>query len=175
MSVPRSASPKSSGSPSARPRWRTWLFRGALLALGLVVGVGVPYFYVLDKRVRAEFDALVWQVPTRVYARPQPLVPGTRLDADTLLLELAAAGYREDGGELPGTWTRDGKRFDIATRAFTALEGPVPGRQLSVLIDGGRVATVTDRKSGKPVDDARLDPARIATLYGDVTEERRLV
>ena len=63
MSVPRSASPKSSGSPSAAPRWRTWLFRGALLALGLVVGVGVPYFYVLDKRVRAEFEALVWQVP----------------------------------------------------------------------------------------------------------------
>ncbi|HEY9144583.1 MAG TPA: penicillin-binding protein 1B [Arenimonas sp.] len=175
MSVPRSASPKSSGSPSARPRWRTWLFRGALLALGLAVGVGVPYFYVLDKRVRAEFEALVWQVPTRVYARPQALVPGTRLDADTLLLELAAAGYREDGGELPGTWTREGKRFDIATRAFTDLDGAVPGRKLSVVIDGGRIASVTDRKSGKPVEGARLDPARIATLYGDVTEERRLV
>lgn len=175
MSVPRSASPKSSGSPSARPRWRTWLFRGALLALGLAVGVGVPYFYVLDKRVRAEFEALVWQVPTRVYARPQALVPGTRLDADTLLLELAAAGYREDGGELPGTWAREGKRFDIATRAFTDLDGPVPGRKLSVVIDGGRIASVTDRKSGKPVEGARLDPARIATLYGDVTEERRLV
>lgn len=175
MSVPRNASPKSPAPSSVRPRWRTWLFRGALLALGLAVGVGVPLFYVLDKRVRAEFEALVWQVPTRVYARPLALAPGTRLDADTLLLELSAAGYREDAGELPGTWARDGKRFNIGTRAFTDLDGPVPARRISVVVEGGRVAAVTDRKSGKPIDDARLDPARIATIYGDVKEERRLV
>lgn len=175
MSVPRNASPKSPAPSSVRPRWRTWLFRGALLALGLAVGVGVPLFYVLDKRVRAEFEALVWQVPTRVYARPLALAPGTRLDVDTLLLELSAAGYREDAGDLPGTWAREGKRFDIGTRAFTDLDGPVPARRISVVVEGGRVAAVTDRKSGKPVDDARLDPARIATIYGDVKEERRLV
>ena len=175
MSVPRNASPKSPAPSSVRSRWRTWLFRGALLALGLAVGVGVPLFYVLDKRVRAEFEALVWQVPTRVYARPLALSPGTRLDADTLLLELSAAGYREDAGDLPGTWAREGKRFNIGTRAFTDLDGPVPARRITVVVEGGRVAAVTDRRSGKPIEDARLDPARIATIYGDVKEERRLV
>ena len=173
--MPRNASPKNSESASARPRWRTWLFRALLLVLGLAVGIGVPVFYVLDKRVQAEFDALVWQVPTRVYARPLALVPGMRLDADTLLLELGAAGYREDGGELPGTWSREGNTFRIGTRDFTDLDGPVPGRRLDVVLSGGKLAAVRDRRSGERLDSARIDPARIATLYGDVTEERRLV
>lgn len=176
MPVPRKASPDSSaGSKTARFRWRTWLFRGALLALGLAIGVGVPVFYVLDKRVRAEFDALVWQVPTRVYARPLALERGARMDAATLELELAAAAYSAGTGDLPGTWSRDGNRFHIGTRAFTDLVGPQPARRLAVVVEGGRIAAVTDRRSGQPLEGARLDPARIATLYGDVTEERRLV
>jgi len=173
--VPRNASPKNSEPAHARPRWRTWLFRFLLLVLGLAVGVGVPVFYVLDKRVQAEFDALVWQVPTRVYARPLALVPGMRLDADTLLLELGAAGYREDGGELPGTWSREGNTFRIGTRDFTDLDGAVPGMRLEVVLSGGKLASVSDRRAGKRLASARIDPARIATLYGDATEERRLV
>jgi penicillin-binding protein 1B len=176
MSVPRNAPPQNSGSSPVRPRWRKWLVRGALLALGLAVGIGVPVFWVLDKQVRAEFEQLAWQVPTRVYARPLRLQPGLRLDAATLELELAAAAYRKDGsGDLPGTWSRDGGRFHIATRAFTDLDGPVPGQRLEVEISGGRVAAVRDRRAQRKLDVARVDPARIATLYGNVQEERRLV
>jgi penicillin-binding protein 1B len=176
MSVPRSAPPQNSGSSPVRPRWRKWLVRGALLALGLAVGIGVPVFWVLDKQVRAEFEQLAWQVPTRVYARPLRLEPGLRLDAATLELELAAAAYRKDGsGDLPGTWSRDGGVFHIATRAFTDLDGPVPGQRLEVQLSGGRVAAVRDRRAQRKLDLARVDPARIATLYGNVQEERRLV
>ncbi len=176
MSVPRNAPPQNSGSPSVRLRWRTWLVRGALLALGLAVGIGVPVFWILDKQVRSEFEQLAWQVPTRVYARPLRLEPGLRLDAATLELELAAAAYRKDGsGDLPGTWSRDGGRFHVATRAFTDLDGPVPAQRLEIVLSGGRVATVRDRRAERRLDAARIDPARIATLYGNVQEERRLV
>jgi penicillin-binding protein 1B len=177
MSVPRNASPKKSGPDNARPRWRTWLFRGALLALGLAVGIGVPVFYVLDKQVRAEFEQLTWQEPTRVYARPLSLAPGERLDVATLELELAAAGYRKDaGGELPGTYQRDDGRFRIATRAFIDVDGPVPARKLDLVLARGRVASVTERGSDMALASARLDPVRIATLYGgNLQEERRLV
>ena len=177
MSVPRSASPQKPGSDSARPRWRTWLVRGGLLALGLLLGVGVPVLWILDKQVRSEFEQLAWQVPTRVYARPLRLEPGVRLDAATLELELAAAGYRKDGGgDLPGTYSRDGARFHIGTRAFTDLDGPVPAQRLAVVLSAGKVGTVTDRRAQRRLGSARLDPARIATLYGgNVQEERRLV
>ncbi len=176
MSVPRSAPPSQSSVNSARPRWRRWLLRGFLLALGLGLGVGVPVFWMLDKQVRAEFEQLTWQVPTRVYARPLALAPGQRLDTATLELELAAAGYRKDGGgDVPGTYLRDGLRLRIGTRAFTDLDGPVPARRLEVVLGGGSVVSVADRDAGK-LATARIDPARIATLYGgNVQEERRLV
>jgi penicillin-binding protein 1B len=176
MSVHRSAPPRKPGPDSARPRWRRWLLRGALAGLALLLVIGVPMVWVLDKQVRAEFEQLAWQVPTRVYARPLRLTPGLRLDAATLELELAAAGYRKDGGgDVPGTYLRDGGRFRIGTRAFTDLDGPVPAARLEVALGGGKVSSVADRRAGK-LDVARIDPARIATLYGgNVQEERRIV
>nr|WP_245570635.1 penicillin-binding protein 1B [Arenimonas composti] len=145
-----------------------------LFALALVVGI--PVFYVLDKQVRAEFEALRWQVPTRVYARPLALAPGIRLDAATLEIDLLAAGYRDDGvGDTPATYQRNGDRFRIATRGFTDVDGPVPRARIEVVLAGGRVQALRDRAADKPLAAARIDPARIATLYGNVQEERRLV
>ncbi|MFY2765350.1 penicillin-binding protein 1B [Arenimonas sp. MALMAid1274] len=177
MSVPRSAPPKKSDTETARPRWRGWLWRGALLALGLALGVGVPVLWMFDKQVRSEFDQLAWQVPTRVYARPLRLAPGLRLDAATLELELAASGYRKDGsGDLPGTYARNGGRFHIGTRAYTDLDGVVPAQRLEVDLAGGKVARLADRRAARALESARIDPSRIATLYGgNVQEERRLV
>jgi penicillin-binding protein 1B len=145
--------------------------------LGLALGVGLPVAWLLDKQVRAQFEQLSWQEPTRVFARPLRLAPGQRLDAATLELELAAAGYRKDGsGELPGTYTRDGGRFQLATRGFTDLDGPVPARRLTVELGDGQLRRVSERGSRSALPSARIDPARIATLYGgNAQEERRLV
>jgi penicillin-binding protein 1B len=135
-----------------------------LLAVGLFIGLCVPYLWYLDKQVRKEFAALQWQEPTRVFARPLRLEPGSRLDGDTLELELAAAGYRKDGvGLVPGTYARDGVRFLIGTRRFTDLDGPVPEQRLDVQLGGGRVQRVRNA-SGRNHDKARVDPARNATI-----------
>ena len=148
-----------------------------LIAAGLLIGVGGPYIWHLDKQVRTQFAQLHWQVPTRVYARPLLLREGVRLDGEALELELAAATYRNDGaGQLPGTYTRDGGRFHIGTRAFVDLDGPVPEQRLEVVISSGQVVLVRDAGNEKHrIESARIDPARIATLYGNNEEERRLV
>ncbi len=158
------------------PLWRYWLLRVVLAGAGFFIGLGVPYIWYLDKQVRTEFAHLQWQVPTRVYARPLLLKNGVRMDAATLELELAAATYRKDAtGQLPGTYSRDGNRFRIGTRAFTDMDGPVAERHLDVMLGGGRVLQVRDGKTRKTLSSARVDPARIATLYGIDEEERRLV
>jgi penicillin-binding protein 1B len=55
--------------------------------------------------VRDKFGQLQWQVPTTVYAQPLVLTVGQRMDAATLLLELDASLYRNDGkGSEPGTF-----------------------------------------------------------------------
>ncbi len=164
------------GQPSLRMRvWRLcWRF--GLLGFGLLVGIGAPYVWYLDKQVQREFAQLQWQVPTRVYARPLVLQRGVRLDGDTFELELAAATYRKDGiGQLPGTYAREAGRFRLGTRAFVDIDGPVPPRRLEVQISGGRVAVVRDAENKRRIDSARVDPARIATLYGNSEEERRLI
>ena len=169
------ASPEKSDESSVRP-WRRWFWRTALITLALLVAIGVPYIWHLDKQVRGEFAQLQWQVPTRVYARPLSLSPGLRLDGDALEIELALASYRKDGiGQLPGTYARDGGHFHLGTRAFVDLDGPVRERQLDVLLSGGEVVSIHDAVSRRRLESARVDPARIATIYGNSEEERRLV
>lgn len=172
----RKASSHTVASPSAPRPWRRWLLRFCLLGLGLLLGVGVPVFWVLDREVRAEFSHLAWQLPTRVYARPLTLVPGMRMTADALEAELQAANYRKDGvGDLPGSYARDGLRLRIATREFFDLTGPVPAGKYEVQLGDGSVRRIDARSPAKRLDSARIDPARIATLYGTISEERRLV
>ena len=157
------------------PAWRRRLFTAALAALGLGLGFLIPYMAYLNHQVTQRFGALQWQIPTRVYARPLQLAPGLAMDAKTLKTELDAASYREDGGERPGTYAQDGGSFTIASRGFIDVDGRVAPRRLQVTLSNGRVASVRDLTGKRTLESARLDPARIATLYGQKQEERRLV
>ncbi|MUV15701.1 penicillin-binding protein 1B [Noviluteimonas gilva] len=163
------------GSPST-PGWRRRLLTWGLAAVGLGLGFLIPYTIYLNHQVGERFGQLRWQLPTRVYARPLVLRAGTAMDAQTLKTELEAAGYRDDGaGVRPGTYSRDGGRWHIASRGFFDVDGQVAPRRIDVVLSGSRVASVRDSARKQAVKVARLDPARIATLYGQQQEERRIV
>lgn len=159
-----------------RAAWH-WLRAPAWLALGFGLGFGLPYGLYLDGLVRARFAEYAFDQPSRVFARPLPLAAGAPLGAEALLLELSAARYRavDSPPMAPGTYRRQGARFEIATRAFRGAQGPVPARRLVVQLAGGRIRGVTDADTGKPAVGAFLDPARIATLYGPRQVERRFL
>ena len=162
--------------PADAPAWRTRLLTWALAAAALAIGFLVPYTLYLNHQVGQRFGQLQWQLPTRVYARPLQLAPGLAMDAGTLKTELDAASYRDDGaGVRPGTYARDGGRWLIASRGFDDVTGKVGPSRIAVSLSGGRVSSVRDAARGRTVKSARLDPARIATLYGQKQEERRLV
>ncbi|EQD27578.1 hypothetical protein B1B_19101, partial [mine drainage metagenome] len=63
-------------------RWPFWL------GLGLLIGFGGPYTWVLNQRVAQRFGDLEFSQPTRVYARPLALAAGTPMNAATLRQEL---------------------------------------------------------------------------------------
>ncbi|MEJ1096955.1 MULTISPECIES: penicillin-binding protein 1B [unclassified Pseudoxanthomonas] len=160
----------------AAPFWRQRLLTWGLAAVGLGLGFLIPYTLYLNHQVTQRFGELRWQIPTRVYARPLQLAPRMAMDAATLKTELDAASYFDDGtGSKPGTYARDGGRFTISSRGFIDVDGKVAPRQVQVTLSGGQVASVRDLTSKKNLKAARLDPARIATLYGQKQEERRLV
>ncbi|AKC86128.1 penicillin-binding protein 1B [Pseudoxanthomonas suwonensis] len=161
---------------AAAPAWRRHLLTLLLAAAALAAGFLIPYMLYLNHQVSERFGALQWQIPTRVYARPLQLAPQLAMDARTLQTELDAAGYQDDGaGERPGSYRADGGRFTIASRGYADVDGQVPARRLDVTISGGRVTSLRDADTRQAVKAARLDPARIATLYGQRQEERRLV
>jgi penicillin-binding protein 1B len=158
------------------PSWRQRLLTWGLAAIGLGLGFLIPYTLYLNHQVTERFGELRWQIPTRVYARPLQLAPRMAMDARTLKTELDAASYFDDGtGSKPGTYARDGGRFTISSRGFIDVDGKIAPRRLLVTLSGGQVASVRDLAGKQNLKAARLDPARIATLYGQKQEERRLV
>ncbi|GAB2501773.1 penicillin-binding protein 1B [Lysobacter humi (ex Lee et al. 2017)] len=164
------------GSPHREaPVWRRRLLTWALAAIGLGLGFLIPYSLYLNHEVGQRFGQLRWQLPTRVYARPLQVAPGLPMDAATLRTELEAAAYREGDGRRPGSYARDGSRWRIASRGFSDVDGVVRPRSVEVTLSGGRIVGVRDLESRRSLRAHRLDPARIATLYGQKQEERRLV
>ena len=156
--------------------WRRRLLTWGLAAIGLGLGFMIPYTLYLNHQVSERFGELRWQLPTRVYARPLQLAPGLAMDAATLKTELAAASYQDDGaGVRPGTYSHDGGRWRIASRGFQDVTGAIGPSRIEVGLSGGRVASLRDMARRQSIRAARLDPARIATLYGQKQEERRLV
>ena len=164
------------GDDGADGGWRRRLLTWGLAAVGLGLGFLIPYVLYLNHQVGERFGELRWQLPTRVYARPLALVPGRAMDAATLKTELDAASYQDDGaGVRPGSYRHDGGRWRIASRGFQDVGGPVGPSRVEVVLSAGRVAALRDLARNRAIGGAVLDPARIATLYGQKQEERRLI
>jgi penicillin-binding protein 1B len=161
--------------PAARlaPALRRALVCTLLLATGALAGFAAIWVGYLDRQVRRDFTRLERPQPTRVYARALTLAPGMPLDEPLLREELAAARYREvAGAPVPGSFERRGERWWIHRRAFADGEGRHPAARFELRIAGGRVVDLRDA-AGRPLAETRIDPARIATLYGGRLEERR--
>ncbi len=156
-----------------------WLRRLLVLGLALAgIGLGflVPYTLYLNHQVTQRFGQLQWQLPTRVYARPLQLEPGIAMNAATLKTELDAAAYRDDGkGQRPGTYAQKDGVFTISSRGYHDVEGRIAPLRVEVRLSGGEVFALRRADADTAIRAARLDPARIATLYGKNQEERRLV
>jgi len=159
----------------APPAWRRRVVTAVLALLALGLGFLIPYTIYLNHQVSEKFDALTWQVPTRVYARPLQVTPGMAMNAATLKTELDAAGYREGDGVKPGTYATEGGRWTISSRGYRDVDRVVAPGRVQLTLSGGRVSRLRDGGGERGLEVARMDPARIATLYGQRQEERRLV
>ncbi len=163
------------GAGADAPAWRQRLLTWGLAVAALLLGFLVPYMLYLNHQVGERFGQLRWQVPTRVYARPLVLRTGLAMDAQTLKTELEAAAYHAGDGRRAGTYDRNGGRWRIASRGFSDVDGRIGPARLDVTLSDGRIASIRDAGTRTALRSARLDPARIATLYGQQQEERRLV
>jgi penicillin-binding protein 1B len=152
------------------------LFRLAMLLVGIGIGLSAPWVIWLDMQVRGEFEGRIWDVPSRVYARPLSLYAGKAISKDSLLLELKASGYRQtQQASVPGSYSVNGNGFDINRRAFIFDDGSRPAIRFRLQLSGGTVGTLSNVTGSGDPGLVRLDPAEIASIYPLHDEDRTLV
>jgi len=152
------------------------LFRLLMLLAGLAIGIGVPWTVWLDIQVRDEFEGRIWDVPSRVYARPLSLYSGKPVSKRSLLLELKASGYREvTNASVPGSYSVNGNQFDINRRAFIFEDGSKPATRFRLQLRSGAIGNLVGVSGSEDPGLVRLDPAEIASIYPLHDEDRTLV
>ena len=155
-------------------RLRLVLVLLSLVTLPAVLGSAVLVYYymrfstLVEKRLHGER----WQAPSRLYARPQVLKPGTSLTSEELVRSLNSLKYEQrDGGlHAPGEFAlRDNGVVALFPRA-------VPGGASEVLL-----ASFTDKglkdlrgeKTKRAYAEQPLEPELITCLFDDATREKR--
>lgn len=162
------------GKPPVGRLARLW--RWALLAIGIGLGLLIPWTLWLNHVVVAEFEGRKWDLPSRVYARPLSLYTGLRMSPGALQRELDSAGYRRTAQpDAPGEYAAAGGRFEIYRRAFRFDDGLQEALRFRVELDNGVVAALQSPAGGGQLGLIRLDPAEIASIYPLHDEDRSLV
>ena len=147
-----------------------------MLLLGLGIGLGAPWVIWLDIQVRDEFEGRVWDVPSRVYARPLSLYSGKPISKGALLLELKASGYRKlPKTSAPGTYSVNGSSFDVNRRAFVFEEGSESAVRFRLQLNSDSIKSLSTVSGSGDTGLIRLDPAEIASIYPLHDEDRTLV
>jgi penicillin-binding protein 1B len=172
----RKRKPARKKTVSKKPGLLRRLFRFFMLLVGLGIGLGVPWVVWLDMQVRDEFEGRIWEVPSRVYARPLSLYSGKSISKQSLFSELEASGYRrQQNVSVPGTYSVSGKSFDINRRAFTFDDGEKPATRFRLQLDNKTITSIRGASGSEDPGLVRLDPAEIASIYPLHDEDRTLV
>ncbi len=158
--------------PSSLPRANQG-FAWVWSLLGLAMLAFAAWCVKIDYEIRRDFEALQWELPARIYARPLEIYAGAHVSAAQLTDQLRRLGYRESS-ELrnPGEFQTSGNRVSLWTRGFEFWDGAEPSLYVNVEFDGNRIREMWgDQRTGM-VPLVRLEPAEIALINPGNGEDR---
>jgi penicillin-binding protein 1B len=152
---------------------KIWRYVLAVLVLcGVVLAV---YMVHLNRIVTTQFEGRRWTLPAQVYAAPLELYAGEDLDSVDLEHELQRLQYRHaDHADRPGSYSRQGNRFQVNLRAARFADEVRPATLLNVDANGTGIAALTDL-NGKDVAIARFEPLLIGSIFPIHGEDRIVV
>lgn len=152
---------------------KIWRYVLAIVLL-CAVALGVYVLY-LDRIVTTQFEGRRWTLPAQVFAAPVELYAGEELAAPDLEHELLRLQYRRvDHAEKPGSYARQGDRFQINLRAARFADEVRPASVLNVDSNGAAITALTEI-TGKQVAIARLEPLLIGSIFPIHGEDRIVV
>ncbi|HLI62057.1 MAG TPA: hypothetical protein VKV05_01570, partial [Terriglobales bacterium] len=146
---------------------------GFLLACVLFVGIFSYYYAKYDRIVDRRMAAGVFSNAARIYARPQTVFTGEKLDAAEVAANLRRAGYSEGSGSPVGyyTYTRDGLEVTPGPQSFHASGAAV------IRFAGGKVASIRETgDNGRDLQSYELEPQLVTALFeGQDRSKRELI
>lgn len=147
---------------------------GVILFLGLVL-----YGFELNREYKLSDNALggaLWELPSRVYARPMDLYQSKDVSQKDLEKELTLIGYSKDRSiHTPATYFVDGNDILIHTQTFAFWDGVETEKRIRISFADNKVAGILDLDSLTPLLLARLEPMHIASIYPSHQQDRILV
>jgi penicillin-binding protein 1B len=146
---------------------------GAFAILALAFICFFSYFYVkYDRIIEARFKGPVFANAAKIYAQPQTIAVGEKVELKELAAALRHAGYSEKSGESPmGSYQISGSTLEIQ-----------PGRgsyhspeAATIHVHLGKIDAISG-SSGGQLDAYELEPQMITSLFeGDQRSKRQVV
>ncbi len=159
--------------------WRKIITIGAgVIFFCLVLFAIWLFFHVrsLNEHVTTQFEGRRWELPARVYARPQDLYVGKQVSLEQFKDELALLGYREQKEVTqPGEYRIAKDSVEVYLRAFPFPDEAQESTHLTVSFNQKAVSRLQHIRKSKALDLIRMEPALIANIYPKNNEDRVLV
>ena len=156
--------------------FRDPVLRFALASFGLLAIIFVvffSYFYVkYDRIIQRRFQGPIFANAAKIYAAPQPVSVGEKVDLKEITASLRHAGYSEKSGESSmGSYHLAGSTLEIQPGPGS-YHSPEPA---TIRLSDGKIAGITS-SSGGQLDAYELEPEMITSLFeGDQRSKRQVV
>lgn len=139
-----------------------------------VIVICTTYIVFLDLYITARFEGRRWDLPAQVYARPQELYVGLKLEPANFERELRRLGYKSTPiPREPGTYYVKKDRIVFVTRTFQFWDGPQESRAIVAEFEAGRIDRLSDFNGDIPV--FRLEPLMVGSIFPGHGEDRLIV
>lgn len=136
-------------------------------------GMQLSHQYQLDD---GALGGSLWELPSRVYARPQELYVGKTLKSEDLKTELEYMDYTADAAVAKaGTYHISGNQVLIYKNAFGFWDSKEPQQLLRVTLKNDKITDMLDMQTLEPVAITRLEPLLIGSIYPKHGQDRVLI
>ncbi len=150
------------------------------LAVFLIVCFSLWLYSIeLTERYKLDDEALggaLWELPSRVYARPLELYIGKPLSLKKLKTELNYLEYSEDAAVSgPSTYYIKDNQVFIYKKAFGFWDAKEPEQLIRITLNEGKISQIIDVKTLEQVTITRIEPLLIGSIYPKHGQDRLLI
>lgn len=126
---------------------------------------------VIDYRVTAKLDGVLWTIPAKVYSRPMELAEGLKLNQDNLTRELEMLSYeRVSNPDRPGQFYLSNNSLRIFLRGYQDQRSGI----FDVEFEQSQIKKISNQL-GIAEDLIKLEPIVIGGMYPAHMEDRVLL